>query len=150
MAKGGFALMARARASLAGPRLLIGGALCWGLVMVASYLVYEWRQTGLNRFHLATMLGIVFSGGVLGWISGLTCARFFGIWRRFETRLAATLFFLCIGTMGFTMVLLALQLSLIRSSPKHGSSSRSRPPPGPSISFSCSACRIICRLPFPH
>ncbi len=109
MAKGGFALMARARASLAGPRLLIGGALCWGLVMVASYLVYEWRQTGLNRFHLATMLGIVFSGGVLGWISGLTCARFFGIWRRFETRLAATLFFLCIGTMGFTMVLLALQ-----------------------------------------
>lgn len=109
MANGGFGWMARAKASLAGPWLLFGGAFGWGLVMVASYLFYEWRETGLNRFHLALVLGIVFLGGVLGWISGLTCARFFGLWRRFETRLAATLFFLCIGTIGFTMVLIALE-----------------------------------------
>ena len=109
MTERGFGWMARAKASLAEPRLLFGGALGWGLVMVASYLLYEWRETGLNRFHIAPMLTITFLGGVLGWLSGLTCARFFGLWRRFETRLAATLFFLCIGTMGFTMVLLALQ-----------------------------------------
>ena len=103
------ALIGRARQSVEGPLFLLGGACFWGLVIVASYLAWEWRLTGFNRFHLPVTVAIHFGAGFLGFLGGVPVARFLAMGRPPETRLAGTFLCLSSGTLGFMLALLYLQ-----------------------------------------
>ncbi len=90
-------------------RLLSGGGLGWGLVMVASMLLYQLHQTGLNSTHLFELGTIYFGGGFLGWISALPVASLVTGRRAIETRFAACFFGLSVATISFTAFLFAMQ-----------------------------------------
>lgn len=88
--------------------MLVGGIL-WGLAMVASMLVYQWQHFGLNTFHLASLCRFYFAGGFLGWTVSLPIARWIGRRRSRETRLAACMLGLTLGTLGFTALVFAIE-----------------------------------------
>ncbi len=67
-----------------------------------------WLRERDVTFHLAELLWIFGAGALLAWPSALFLARFAAIGRRAETRFAAYLFFLSLGTIGMTALLFAL------------------------------------------
>lgn len=97
------------------PQLLYGGAALWALAMLASMTVYEWRQNGLNSFHLG-LLGLIFTaGGGIGWLTAVPIARWLTLTRTEETRLAAYLLGLMLSTVSFTAFLFSMHYRIFYS-----------------------------------
>jgi hypothetical protein len=93
------------------PAVIYGGAALWSLAMVSSLLVYEWRLNRFNSFHLPLLTVIFASGGATGWLTAVPIARWLTLGRGRETRLAAYILGLTLGTLGFTAFLFPLARS---------------------------------------
>ncbi|MGO4621199.1 hypothetical protein AB4Z34_22750 [Ensifer sp. 2YAB10] len=89
-------------------RELVVGAPLWGGAMALSAWYSLWLRERALTFHLAELLLIFGFGALLAWPPSLFLARFAALGRRPETRLAAYLFFLSLGTVAMTAVLYAL------------------------------------------
>lgn len=101
-------LTRRMRHSLPGLREILAGAPLWGLVMALSALLALYLRNGAETSHLASILLLFFSGGLVAWPFALFLGRFGAIGRGRETRFAA--FFLCLTvcTIAVTAILFAL------------------------------------------
>ncbi|WP_457583275.1 hypothetical protein [Ensifer canadensis] len=84
------------------------GTPAWGLVMVASAWVALWLREGALTFHLVELLVMYGLGGMLAWPAALFLARFATLGRPAETRFAAYLLCLSLGTIAVTAMLFAL------------------------------------------
>lgn len=87
---------------------LVLGAPAWGLVTVASAWFALWLREGALTFNLAELLVMYGLGGMLGWPPALFLARFATLGRPAETRFAAYLLCLSLGTIAVTAMLFAL------------------------------------------
>ncbi|HEV7309105.1 hypothetical protein [Ensifer sp.] len=87
---------------------LVVGAPFWGISMMASAWFGLWLREGASTFHLAELLQMFAFGAALAWPPALFLARLAALGRRVETRFAACLFFLSLGTIGMTALLFAL------------------------------------------
>lgn len=97
-------MIARLKASLPSFREIAGAPL-WGLLMALSAMIglyFEGRLDSADDFRL---LAIYFAGGALGWLLMLPFARFSGLGRGVETRFAAFLLWLTVGTTGSTALI---------------------------------------------
>jgi hypothetical protein len=97
------------------PAVIYGGAALWSLAMVSSLLVYEWRLNRFNSFHLPLLTVIFASGGATGWLTAVPIARWLTLGRGRETRLAAYILGLTLGTIGFTAFLFAIHYRIFYS-----------------------------------
>lgn len=88
--------------------LLLFGAPLWSASMTLSAWFALWLRERDATFHLAELLWVFGAGALLAWPPALFLARFAAIGRRVETRFAAYLFFLSLGTIGMTALLFAL------------------------------------------
>ncbi|WP_429815447.1 hypothetical protein [Ensifer sp. B1-9] len=94
--------------SLPTMRELVIGAPLWGAAMVLSAWFGLWLRERALTFHLSELLLIFGSGALLAWAPSLLLARLAALGRRAETRFAAYLFFLSLGTVAMTAMLYAL------------------------------------------
>lgn len=89
-------------------RELLFGTPAWGLVMIVSAWTALWlRESGLT-FHLVELLVMYGLGGMLAWPLAVFLARFATLGRPAETRFAAYLLCLSLGTIAFTALMFAL------------------------------------------
>lgn len=89
-------------------RELVLGAPLWAGAMTLSAWCGLWLRERALTFHLSELLLIFGLGAFLAWPPALFLARFASLRRRVETRFAAYLFFLSLGTIGMTAMLYAL------------------------------------------
>lgn len=87
---------------------LVVGTPAWGLAMAASAWVALWLREGALTFHLAELLVMYGLGGMLAWPLAVFLARFATLGRPAETRFAAYLLCLSLGTIAVTAILFAL------------------------------------------
>lgn len=101
----------RARLAASQPPLTewLGGALFWGCLMALSAVASPHGLHPLSTAHGPILLGLYFSGAMLGWSAALPLIRFASHRRPPETRFAAAFLFLGCGTAAFTALLFALQ-----------------------------------------
>ncbi|HEV7322727.1 MAG TPA: hypothetical protein VGO04_29345 [Ensifer sp.] len=97
--------LARAVPSL---RVLVVGAPLWSASMALSAWYGLWLRERALTFHLAELLWIFGLGALLAWPPALFLARLTALGRGAETRFAAYLLFLSLGTIGMTALLFAL------------------------------------------
>lgn len=97
------------------PQRLYGGAALWALAMLASMAVYEWRQNGLNSFHLGLLALIFTAGGGIGWLTAVPIARRLTLNRPEETRFAAYMLGLMLSTVSFTAFLFSMHYRIFYS-----------------------------------
>lgn len=89
-----------------------GGALVWGAAMALSALLSLGLDNRLETYHLPAILLLYFLGGLFGWLLMLPLIRRLGAGRPAESRFAAALLFLTLGTVLSTALLFALQYRL--------------------------------------
>ncbi len=94
---------------------LAGGAVVWGLLMAASALVSLYVRNRLETAHLAQLLALYLAGGVLAWPFVVFTARLVSRNARLETRFAACLVLLAVGTIAMTAFLFAMDYRLFYS-----------------------------------
>lgn len=87
---------------------VVVGTPAWGLLMVASAWLALWLREGALTFHLAELLVMYGMGGMLAWPLAVFLARFATLGRPAETRFAAYLLCLSLGTIAVTAMLFAL------------------------------------------
>lgn len=102
-------LRARLKASLPSTGTILAGGPLWGILMALSAATSLYAQDRLWLSADLDILGLYFVGGLIGWVLALPFARFCAAGRRPETRFAAWLLWLAIGTIGVTAGLFALQ-----------------------------------------
>lgn len=103
------ALRARLTASLPSTGTVLAGGPLWGVLMAFSAGLSLYTRERLWVPADIAILGLYFVGGLFGWVFALPFARFCAAGRRPETRFAAWLFWLTIGTLGVTAGLFALE-----------------------------------------
>ncbi|WP_312362056.1 hypothetical protein [Ensifer sp.] len=87
---------------------IVFGTPVWGLAMVVSaWFALVLRESALT-FHLVELLVMYGIGGMLAWPLAVFLARFATLGRPGETRFAAYLLCLSLGTIAFTALLFAL------------------------------------------
>ncbi|MEI2299825.1 hypothetical protein [Ensifer sp. MJa1] len=84
------------------------GAPLWGAAMALSAWCGLWLRERALTFHLSELLLLFGLGALIAWPPSLFLARFAAIGRRPETRFAAYLLFLSLGTIATTAALFAL------------------------------------------
>lgn len=89
-----------------------GGALLWGAVMAAAAWCGFALQQSIPVTRNDELMLLYFAGGALAWLAVLPKIRFCALARRPETRVAAALLFLALGTVAMTALLFALQYRL--------------------------------------
>ncbi|OCP03942.1 hypothetical protein BC374_26195 [Ensifer sp. LC13] len=94
--------------SVPAARELVIGASLWGAAMTLSAWFGLWLRERALTFHLSELLVLFGVGALMAWPPSLFLARFAALERRIETRFAAYLFFLALGTIGMTAMLFAL------------------------------------------
>ncbi len=94
---------------------LAGGAVVWGLLMAASALVSLYVRNRLETAHLGQLLALYLAGGVLAWPFVVFTARLVSRNARLETRFAACLVLLAVGTIAMTAFLFAMDYRLFYS-----------------------------------
>lgn len=89
-------------------REFVLGAPLWGATMALSAWFALWLRQRAETFHLAELLLLFGFGAMLAWPPSLFLGRFAALGRRPETRFAAYLFCLSLGTVAATAALFAL------------------------------------------
>lgn len=102
-------LRARLKASLPSTGTVLAGGPLWGILMALCAATSLYAKDRLWLPADLDILGLYFLGGLFGWTLALPFARFSAAGRRPETRFAAWLLWLAIGTIGVTAGLFALQ-----------------------------------------
>lgn len=87
---------------------LVLGTPLWGAAMTLSAWFGLWLRERALTFHLEELLLLFGLGALLAWPPSLFLARFASVGRRPETRFAAYLLFLSLGTIAVTAALFAL------------------------------------------
>lgn len=90
-------------------RFLLAGAPLFALAMSVSVAVSLRGLGRLSSANDAVLLAIVFAGAALGFLAALPPIRLLALGRGREAALAASLLVLTLATLGFTLVLFALE-----------------------------------------
>ncbi len=92
--------------------LCLGGAVAWGLLMVACAFLSLHMEGRDANFHLEKLLLIYFAGGFCAWVIALPLARLLTRKRGTETRFAAYFALLSLGTVALTAFFFAMDYRL--------------------------------------
>lgn len=92
--------------------LCLGGAVAWGLLMVACAFLSLHMEGRDANFHLEKLLLIYFAGGFGAWMIALPLARLLTRRRGTETRFAAHFALLSLGTVALTAFFFAMDYRL--------------------------------------
>nr|WP_314093943.1 hypothetical protein [uncultured Shinella sp.] len=92
--------------------LCLGGAVAWGLLMVACAFLSLHMEGRDANFHLEKLLLIYFAGGLCAWLIALPLARFLTRRRGTETRFAAHFALLSLATVALTAFWFAMDYRL--------------------------------------
>jgi hypothetical protein len=95
--------------------LLLLGALAWGAMMAFSACLAIYLRNGLQTDSAHDLVLLYFLGGLLAWPNSISLARFCGHGSPVETRFAAYVLWLSIGTMAMTAFLFALDYRIFYS-----------------------------------
>jgi hypothetical protein len=118
------AALARTEAPSRSPRLaaanppltlMVLGALAWGSMMALSAALAIYVRNGFETDSALQLVILYFLGGLLAWPGAISLARFCGYGSPIETRFAAHLLWLSIGTMAMTAFLFALDYRIFYS-----------------------------------
>jgi hypothetical protein len=95
--------------------LLVLGALSWGVMMSLSASFAIYFRNGLQIDSALDLVALYFLGGLMAWPFSISFARFCARGKAVETRFAASVLWLSLGTMAMTAFLFAMDYRIFYS-----------------------------------